>query len=75
MVTIPFHWINVMGDKPGDKLVITYSFKEGTKTITFGDLKEAENKGMGGSDLDSVGAGRLDGFRGMCRITRGVSTI
>ena len=36
-----------------DKLVITYNFKEGTKTITFGDLKEAENKGVGGSDLDS----------------------
>ena len=41
-----------------DKLVITFNFKEGTKTITFGDLKEAENKGVGGSDLDSVGAPR-----------------
>lgn len=41
-----------------DKLVITFNFKEGTKTITFGDLKEAENKGVGGSDLDSVRAPR-----------------
>lgn len=39
-----------------DKLVLTFNFKEGTKTITFGDLKEAQNKGADGSYLDSVGA-------------------
>ncbi|MBR1711681.1 MAG: hypothetical protein IJ719_23135 [Clostridia bacterium] len=40
-----------------DKLMITFRFKEGMKTITFGALKEAESKGVGGLDMNSVGAG------------------
>jgi len=38
-----------------DKMVITFNYKEGTKTITFAELQEAiSNKN--GSDLDCLGA-------------------
>lgn len=35
-----------------DKMVITFNYKEGTTTITFGDLKAALDKEKTGSDLD-----------------------
>ena len=35
-----------------DKLVITFNYKDGTKTITWGDAKEAVEKAENGSDLD-----------------------
>lgn len=38
-----------------DKLVITFNYKEGTKTITFEDLQDAINN-KSGSDLDCSGA-------------------
>ena len=38
-----------------DKMVITFNYKEGTKTITFAELQEAiSNKN--GSDLDCLAA-------------------
>ena len=40
-----------------DKLVITFNYKEGTKTITFADLQDAINNNIG-SDLDCSGAPR-----------------
>ena len=41
-----------------DKLVITFNYKDGTKTITFDDLKVALSKKNMGSDLDCDGAPR-----------------
>ena len=38
-----------------DKLVLTFNYKEGTKTITFADLQDAINNNTG-SDLDCCGA-------------------
>ena len=38
-----------------DKLVITFNYKEGRKTITFEDLQDAINN-KSGSDLDCCGA-------------------
>ena len=35
-----------------DKMAITFNYKEGTKTIAFGDLKTALDKEAAGSDLD-----------------------
>ena len=37
-----------------DKLLLTYNFKDGTRTITFNDVKTAANKA--GSNLDCLGA-------------------
>ena len=51
-----------------DKMVITFNYKEGTKTITFAELQEAiSNKN--GSDLDCLAAPsskapESHGFRG-----------
>ena len=39
-----------------DKMVITFNYKDGTKTITLGDVKRAINKDNTGSDLDCHGA-------------------
>ena len=39
-----------------DKMVITFNYKEGEKTITFADLQEALNGDNNGSDLDCSGA-------------------
>ena len=57
-----------------DKMVITFNYKEGTKTITFAELQEAiSNKN--GSDLDCLAAPppqilrnlrRFSIFKGMC---------
>ncbi|PWL91747.1 MAG: recombinase family protein [Clostridiales bacterium] len=41
-----------------DKMVITFNYKDGTKTITFDDLKVALSKKNMGSDLDCDGAPR-----------------
>ena len=45
-----------------DKLVITFNYKEGRKTITFEDLQDAINN-KSGSDLDCCGAPRRRGLR------------
>ena len=37
-----------------DKVVITFNFREGTKTITFSDLQTVIDKGINGSDMNSV---------------------
>ena len=39
-----------------DKMLITFNYKDGTKTITFGEAKEAAEKAASGSDLDCLGA-------------------
>ena len=37
-----------------DKVVITFNFREGSKTITFSDLQQAIENGVNGSDMNSV---------------------
>lgn len=39
-----------------DKLVLTFNYKDGTKTITWDDVKEAVEAVENGSDLDCLGA-------------------
>ena len=39
-----------------DKLVLTFNYRDGTKTITFDDAKEAVEKSTKGSDLDCSAA-------------------
>ena len=39
-----------------DKMLITYNYKEGTKTITFDDVKKEVSYEASGSDLDCLGA-------------------
>lgn len=39
-----------------DKMLITFNCKEGTKTITFDDVKKEAPDGTSGSDLDCCGA-------------------
>ena len=41
-----------------DKMLITFNYKDGTKTITFGEAKEAAEKAASGSDLDCSTAPR-----------------
>ena len=41
-----------------DKMLITFNYKDGTKTITFGEAKEAAEKAASGSDLDCSTAGK-----------------
>ena len=43
-----------------DKLVLTFNYKDGTRTITLDDVKEAV-KNNTGSDLDCLGAPKSDG--------------
>ena len=38
-----------------DKLVLTFNYKDGTKTVTFDETKEAVEKAEKGSDLDCIG--------------------
>ena len=38
-----------------DKMLITFNYKEGTKTITFDDVKKEAPDGASGSDLDCCG--------------------
>ena len=49
-----------------DKLVITFNYKEGTKTITFADLQDAINN-KSGSDLDCSGAVEAVVFAVVCK--------
>ncbi len=39
-----------------DKLIITFNYKEGSQTVTFGDIKTALSQENIGSDLDCLGA-------------------
>ena len=39
-----------------DKMLITFNYKEGTKTITFDDVEKEAPGGASGSDLDCCGA-------------------
>jgi len=41
-----------------DKVLITFNYKEGTQTVTFGEAAEAASKGNG-SDLDCFTAPRI----------------
>ena len=41
-----------------DKVLITFNYKEGTQTVTFGEATEAASKGNG-SDLDCLAAPRI----------------
>ena len=41
-----------------DKLVLTFNYKDGTRTITLDDVKEAV-KNNTGSDLDCLGAPKI----------------
>ena len=41
-----------------DKVLITFNYKEGTQTVTFGEVAEAASKGNG-SDLDCFTAPRI----------------
>ena len=43
-----------------DKVLITFNYKEGTQTVTFGEAAEAASKGNG-SDLDCFTA--MEGTR------------
>ena len=43
-----------------DKLVLTFNYKDGTRTITLDDVKEATQKADTGSDLDCRGAPKTD---------------
>ena len=46
-----------------DKLVLTFNYKDGTRTITLDDVKEATQKADTGSDLDCLGAPNKKGTR------------
>ena len=48
-----------------DKMLITFNYKDGTKTITFGEAKEAAEKAASGSDLDCSTAPKRKGR--LCR--------
>ena len=39
-----------------DKMLLTFNFKDGTKTITFEDVNNALERADSGSDLDCSGA-------------------
>ena len=39
-----------------DKMLITFNYKEGTKTITFDDVKNEVSEETSGSDLDCSSA-------------------
>lgn len=55
-----------------DKMVITFNYKEGTKTITFAELQEAiSNKN--GSDLDCLAAPKKRRHTSVCLLFFGVS--
>ena len=49
-----------------DKVLITFNYKEGTQTVTFGEAAEAASKGNG-SDLDCFTAGKQNGTGRKCR--------
>ena len=43
-----------------DKVLLTFSFKDGTKTITFADVNKVLKNADNGSDLDCSGAPKMD---------------
>ena len=45
-----------------DKMLITFNYKEGTKTITFDDIKNEGSEEIPGSDLDCRGAPKRNLF-------------
>ena len=51
-----------------DKVLITFNYKEGTQTVTFGEAAEAASKGNG-SDLDCFAALSNDSFQKGCRFS------
>ena len=51
-----------------DKVLITFNYKEGTQTVTFGEAAEAASKGNG-SDLDCFTALSNDSFQKGCRFS------
>ena len=56
-----------------DKMLLTFNFKDGTKTITFADVNTALERADSGSDLDCSGApdiksGSVLLFRSLIRI-------
>ena len=56
-----------------DKMLITFNYKDGTKTITFGEAKEAAEKAASGSDLDCSTAPKV--HRNFDRITVDFITV
>ena len=51
-----------------DKVLITFNYKEGTQTVTFGEATEVASKGNG-SDLDCIPALLNDSFQKGCRFS------
>ena len=51
-----------------DNVLITFNYKEGTQTVTFGEAAEAASKGNG-SDLDCFAALSNDSFQKGCRFS------
>ena len=51
-----------------DKVLITFNYKEGTQTVTFGETTEVASKGNG-SDLDCIPALSNDSFQKGCRFS------
>ena len=48
-----------------DKMLITFNYKDGTKTISFGDVKDAIKNGNMGSNMDCSGAPRRSKLRSL----------
>ena len=51
-----------------DKVLITFNYKEGTQTVTFGEATEVASEGNG-SDLDCIPALSNDSFQKGCRFS------
>ena len=51
-----------------DKMLITFNYKEGTKTITFDDVEKEAPDGASGSDLDCCGAPKKDSYSSAVRV-------
>ena len=51
-----------------DKVLITFNYKEGTQTVTFGEASEIASEGNG-SDLDCIPALLNDSFQKGCRFS------
>ena len=45
-----------------DKMLITFNYKEGTKTITFDDVKNEVSGEASGSDLDCSSAPKMSTY-------------
>ena len=45
-----------------DKVLITFNYKEGTQTVTFGEASEVASEGSG-SDLDCIPAPQKDSYQ------------